>query len=276
MADSVLARLAEFSPDDVTPRLVSAVCGAVPGVPPMIHYPALPAVCAALGGSPADLAQATGHLDDDAVTDILWMSGLVDAGDRGYAVVTGVATAWKLFFGKGPKAAAMDTDVQQRNDAVLKGIALAYMAWKATPGSVARFTEFPTGRALLTWYAAVELALPFADNAAVAGGSLFSELYQKHGSDQMKRFSGLLGGKSADGVPGALAALTGPIGQALTAVQPHAEKIAGSVKAYLPAAMTGADAAAGVLANAADVLPVYRYLGGRLAAEAVVARVLMK
>lgn len=275
MSESVLARLAEFSAEDKTPRLVNAVFSVVPGCPPLLHYPALPTVCAALGGTPADLAKATPFLDDDAVQDILWLSALVDTGDRGYAVVTGVATAWKLFFGGTSKAAALDTDTQQRNDAVLKAFALAYLAWKACPGSIAKFPQFPAGRALMTWYAAMEVALPFADNAAMAGGNFFSTLLDKHGAEQMARFSGMLGGKGTEGVKGALAALTGPIQGTLASVQPHAAKIAGAVQQYLPAAMTTADAAAGVLANAADVMPVYRYLGGRLAAEAVVARVLM-
>ena len=95
------------------------------------------------------------------------------------------------------------------------------------------------------------------------------------GAEQMARFSTMLGGKSLDGVQGALTALTGPIQTAITAIQPHASKIAGVVKDYLPVAMVTADTAAGVLASAADLMPVYRYLGGRLAAEAVVAKVLM-
>lgn len=275
MSDTVLARLAEFSPTDTTPRLVNAVFSVVPGAPPLVPYPAMPVVCGALGGGAEHMAGVSAHLEDAEVHDILWMSGLVDTGDRGYAVVTGVSSALKLFFGSAPKAEALDTDVQQRNDAVLKAIALAYLAWKATPGSITRFTQFPAGRALLSWYAAVEVALPFSDNAAVAGGSFFSRLIDTHGAEQMKRFSGLLGGKGSDGVPGALSALTGPIQETLASVQPHAQKIAATVNQYLPGAMTAADVSAGVLANAADVLPVYRYLGGRLAAEAVVARVLM-
>lgn len=276
MSDTVLARLAEFAPTDKTPRLVSAVFSVVPGVPPMVHYPALPTVVAALGGTGADMARVSPHLDDDAVKDILWMSSLVDTGDKGYAVFTGVTSALKVFFGSGSKAAAMDTDAQQRNDAVLKAIALAYLAWKATPGSILRFPELPAGRALLTWYAAMEIALPFADNAAVAGGTIFSDLMNRYGADQMGRFSSMLGGKAADGVQAALTGLTGPIQGAIATVAPYASKIATTAKEYLPAALTTADTAAGVLAGAADVMPVYRYLGGRLAAEAVVATALMK
>lgn len=272
--DSVLSRLAEFSPTDNTVRLVGSVLSAVPGSPTLEPYPALASVVAALGSS--DVAAATPHLHDEAVTDILWMSGLIDTGDRGYAVVTGVASALKMFFGGGTKMAALETDTQQRNDAVLKAFALAYLAWKTTDGPIpqraATFAKLPAGRALLTYYAAMEVALPFADNALVSGGTMFSELMDKHGNAQLARFTSMIGSKASDGVPGALSALTGPIESAIASVRPHAQKIAASAKQYAPTALDAGDKLAGVLANVADVMPVYRYLGGRLAAESVVLR----
>ena len=268
--NNVPARLAEFSPDDKTPRLVRAVLSVVPGMPELTPYPALPSVCAALGGAPIDVARAAGHLNDEDIRDILWMSALVDTGDKGYAVLTGVSSAVGLFFGRGQKA--LDNDTQQRNDAVLKAFALAYMAWKS--GNVAGFPQLPAGRALLTWYAAMELALPFADNAATRGGDLLGGLLGSHGPAQLQRFTGLLGGRSADGVQSALQTLTGPINATLQAVLPHARSLATSASAYVPSALATADAAAGVLAAAVDVMPVYRYLGARLAAEAVMHKVL--
>lgn len=275
MSESVLSRLAEFGPDDKTPRLVSAIFSAVPGAPELPHYLGLANAVAALGGTPADMPKATNHLHDPDLADVLWMSGLVDTGDKGYAVVTGLSSALGMFFGK-TASQAMETDDQQRNDAVLKAFALAYLAWKATPGTVperaANFAKLPAGRALLTYYAAVEIALPFADNAMIGSANAVSGLMDKYGAEQLKRFSGMLGGKSAEGVQGALASLLGPIDQAVTTVRPHAQRIANQARTHLPTAMNVADKAAGVLANVADVMPVYRYLGSRLAAEGAAFR----
>lgn len=275
MSESLLARLTEFTPADKTPRLVDAVFKVVPGAPTLTPYLGLPQVVAAMGGGPADVAKAMSKIDDPEVADVLWMSAAVDTADKGYAIFTGVGSALKLFF-SADKSAALETDTQQRNDAVLKAFVLSYLAWKAFPGPIpqraTQFAQSPGGRALLTWYAAVDVALPFADNALLAGGNLFQSLMQKYGAEQLSRFSGLLGGKGADGVQGALAALTGPIEGTINQVRPYADKIASTAKEHLPGAMNAGDKIAGVLATAADVMPVYRYLGARLAAEAAVVR----
>lgn len=275
MSESLLARLTEFTPADKTPRLVDAVFKVVPGAPTLTPYLGLPQVVAAMGGGPADVAGAMSKIDDPELADVLWMSAAVDTADKGYAIFTGVGSALKLFF-SADKSAALETDTQQRNDAVLKAFVLSYLAWKAFPGTIpqraTQFAQSPGGRALLTWYAAVDVALPFADNALLAGGNLFQSLMQKYGAEQLSRFSGLLGGKGADGVQGALAALTGPIEGTIKQVRPYADKIASTAKEHLPGAMNAGDKIAGVLATAADVMPVYRYLGARLAAEAAVVR----
>lgn len=275
MAEDLLARLSEFSAEDKTPRIVQAIFKVVPGSPEMPAYPALPSVVAALGGSGADVAAATAHIQDESVQDVLWMSGLIDTGDRGYAVLTGLSSAMSLFFGSN-KAAALETDTQQRNDAVLKAIAISYMAWKAFDGSIVdrakAFAACPSGKAILSYYAAIEIALPFADNAVVAGGETLSSLMDKYGAAQLQKFSQLTGGKNTDGVAGALSALTGPIESAIATVRPHAAKIAEVAKNNLPGALATGDKVAGVLAGVADVLPVYRYLGARLAAESAVIK----
>lgn len=270
--ETVLGRLAEFSPTDTTPRMIDSVFGVLPGAPQLPPYPALPSVVAALGRS--DVAGATVHLSDPEVLDILWMSGLVDTADRGYAVFTGISSALGLFFGKG--SASLETDTQQRNDAVIKAFALAYLAWKSSSGSMVErataFTQLPAGRALLTYYAAIEVALPFADNAMTSTGAIFSDLMDKHGAAQLNKFSSLVGGRGTEGVQGALAALTQPIEKAIVGARPYVNQVAAAAQKYVPTALNVTDKAAGLLAGAADVMPVYRYLGARLAAESAATR----
>ncbi len=275
--DALLPRLAEFSPTDVTPRLVDGLMTVIPGSPALPPYPALPAVVKAMGHGPELMPAATAHLADPGVQNILWMSRMVDAGDKTYAITTGVMSAVRFFFGaKENRSAALETDKQQRNDAVLKGFALAYMAMKGFDGSMAdrarAFAAAPAGRALLTYYAAIEVALPFADNALSGGGALVDGLWDTYGSANLAKLSALGGGESMDGVEGAMSALTGPIKSAVDTVLPHVDKIAGVAKAHVPGAMATGDKVAGALAGLADVLPVYRYLGGRLAAEAAVVK----
>lgn len=277
--DALLPRLAEFSPTDVTPRLVDGLMTVVPGSPALPPYPGLPMVVKAMGHGPELVPAATLKMKEPGIQNILWMSRMVDAGDKTYAITTGLFSAVRFFFGaKENRSEALETDKQQRNDAVLKGFALAYMALKGFDGSVAEraraFAATPAGRALLTYYAAVEIALPFADNALSGGGEVVDGLWDKYGSTNLAKLSALGGGKDMDGVEGAMSALTGPIKGAVDTVWPHVDKIAGVAKAHVPGAMATGDKVAGALAGLADVLPVYRYLGGRLAAEAAVVKAL--
>ncbi len=275
--DALLPRLAEFSPTDVTVRLVDGLLLVVPGSPAIPPYPALPSVVKAMGGGPADVARVTPLITDPGIQSVLWMSRMVDAGDKTYAISTGVVSAMRFFFGaKENRSQALETDTQQRNDAVLKAFALAYMAWKGFDGSLAdrarAFAATPAGKALLTYYAAVEVALPFADNALTGGGDLVDQMMDKYGSAQLSRLSSFAGAKDMDGVAGAMAAMTGPIKSAVDTVWPHVDKIAGVAKAHVPGAIATGDKVAGAMAGLADMLPVYRYLGGRLAAEAAVIK----
>ncbi len=274
MTESVLSRLQEFEPDDATWRIVDGVMRVVPGSPRLEPYPALASVVAAMGGTGAQVAHATRHLHDEDVVDILWMTDLVDSGDRSYAIYTGLRTSVTAFLQR--DSAALDTDEQQRKDAVLKAFALAYLAWKAFPGSLpdrARaFAEAPAGRALLTWYAAIEVGLPFADNALTSGGRLMDDLMDRYGDSQLQRLSSFAGGRDLGGLRGAFDALAGPLRAAGQRVLPHLEAVATTASAHLPKALSAGDKLAGALATAADILPVYRLLGARLAAEAVVAR----
>lgn len=271
------AALSAFKPDDYTVRLVDAIFKVIPGSPATPQYRVLEDVVKNLNHGkiePILVAKGRQQAMQQDIQDVLWMSRLLDTGDKGIAVFSGISSAVGLIRGQGSNA--LETDTAQRNDAVLKAIALSYMAWKAFDGSLVdrakAFASAPAGKALLSYYAAIEIALPFADNAVVAGGDTLSSLMDKYGAAQLQKFSQLTGGKSTEGVAGALAALTGPIESAITTVRPHAAKIAEVAKKNLPGALATGDKVAGVLAGVADVLPVYRYLGARLAAESAVIR----
>lgn len=266
--------LREFKPDDTTVRMLETIYGVIPGGPDFPHYFSLHATCQTLGASKPQIKAAQKIAGHDNLTDILWMSRLLDTGDRGYMVVTGVKSAFKLFFGK--RDEALETDRQQRNDAILKALGIAYMAHRAFDGSIperaAAFQRSSAGQAILTYYAAVEIGLPFADNAMMASGDLLSGLLQGNGTAQAGRLASMAGGRSLAGAAEMLSALTGPLRSTVQSVSPHVSSVADAARKYVPAAMGTADKVAGVVAAAADVMPVYRLLGARLAAESAVLR----
>ncbi|MFT5679784.1 MAG: hypothetical protein ACI8RZ_000689 [Myxococcota bacterium] len=266
--------LQEFKPQDTTVRMLETIYGAIPGGPAFPHYFSLHATCQVLGASKPQIKAAQKISAHDSLNDILWMSRLLDTGDRSYMMLTGVKSAFKLFFGK--RDEALETDTQQRNDAILKAIGIAYMAHRAFDGSIperaAAFQRSAAGQAILTYYAAIEVGLPFADNALTASGDLLSGLLSSNGAAQVRRLAGMAGGRSLAGATEMLSALTGPLQSAVQAVSPHVSTVADAARKYVPAAIGTADKVAGVVAAAADVMPVYRLLGARLAAESAVIR----
>jgi hypothetical protein len=270
------AMLTEFKPDDYTVRLVQGIFKVVPYAPALPAYRVIEDAVKAIkpDANAIHFAKARQMSAQKDILDVLWMANLMDTGDKGYAMLTGLKTAVNLARGQG--AAALETDTQQRNDAVLKAIGISYMAFNAFPGSIAEkaeaFRTTPAAQALTMYYAAIEVALPFADNLATAGGNFLETLFSKEGAAQASKLAAMAPGKSIDGAMSMLQSITGSMQKVVDHAAKYAKPVAQSAQQYLPGAMSGADKVAGVVANAADVMPVYRYLGGRLAAEASALR----
>jgi hypothetical protein len=270
--------LAAYTPDSATVRLVNAIFAVVPYAPPMPPYPGLDAALSAIAPDASEAARAA--LRDAAaskeVQNVVWMADWLDTGDTAYAAFTGFKAIFSLFSGKSASD-ALETDSQQRNDAVLKALGIAYMAWNAYPGTVsekiAALRASPAGQALLAYFATVEVALPFADNALIAGANGIQQLFASESvRAQVQRLTGLVPAESLAGAQEMLAGLTAPIQEYASVAAQYVKPVAASAQKYLPTAIGAADKIAGVVANAADVMPVYRYLGARLAAEGAAFR----
>lgn len=264
--------LLEFADTDYTAKLCRAVFAVVPYVPKPRHYPKLRDAVVALqpGAEPAILALAQEHAQGEAVGRTLWVASAIDTGDAGIAVYSGLKSAVGLFLGG--KSSALETDPQQAVDAALKLLALSYMIYRLFPGSVPErvksFYSIPAGQSLAAYYAAIEVALPFADNAAAAGGRFLHNLMSKYGGDAGEKLSSTVGKESVEGSKGVLGTILAPMEGMVERVIPLARQIAETASKHMPNALNVADKVAGVVATGADALPAYRYLGARLAAEA--------
>lgn len=272
---SINEALSEFSPDDRTPSLIHSLFGVIPGSPRLIAWRNLAQAAQTLkpGLTEHDLNRVRGAAQEDAFDDLLWMAGLVDSADKGYAVFTGLSSAFKLFTGR---KGAMELDEEQRNDAVAKAIAIAYMAWKAYPGSpvekAKHMAAHDAGRALLQYWVAVEVCLPFADNVAEGGAKFVTDMLHGGTTRQLQRLTSLAGGRSLGGAADVLQGLTNTIQKTVEQTARHTKPISEAVGKYAGGVLSAVDATTGLAATAADVLPSYRYLGGRLAAEGAVIR----
>jgi hypothetical protein len=265
--------LASFNEDDATIRLLWALFGAIPGAPPVSFYQSLGEARMLVFPEldDAGFARATELASSKKVLDGLTVADAIDTGDVGISVFTGIRSALTFFFGD--KSKALDTDAQQGADAVLKALAIAWMIHTLFPGKVSdkikRFRALPSGEALLMYYAAIELALPFADDALSQGGSLLSKLVDKFAASSAGKLDVAAGAGAETAARGVLSELIGPIDALVASLSQHTATIAKSAQQWLPPAIATAGTVAGAVATAADVMPLYRLLGARLAAEVV-------
>ncbi len=270
-ARSLDTSLSAFTEDDATVRMLWALFATIPGAPPVSFYRSLDEarmlVFPDLDDAGMERAQALAHAP--ATLHALALTDAIDTGDVGISVLTGVRSALTFFFGDRSKT--LDTDAQQGADAALKLVAIAWLAHTLIPGpvtqKVARLRALPSGEALLTYYAAIELALPFADDLVSGTGSLIARLLERYGPSNKGRIDGAVGAGAEAVAGGVLAELTGPIDAMARSLSAHSATIAASAKQWLPPAVATAGTVAGAVATAADAMPIYRLLGARLAAE---------
>jgi hypothetical protein len=275
MARTVESVLGNFREDDATVRLLWTVFGVIPGGPQLSFYQSLDEarwlVAPDLDDAAFDRAKALAA--SPRWQQALDVADAIDTSDVGITVLTGVRSAFTFFFGD--KAKALDTDAQQGADAALKAAAISWMAMTLLPGSIPErvraLRALPSGEALLTWYAAVEIALPFADDVALGAGGLVGKLIDRYGGANLARLDGAAGSGAAEAASGMLGGLTQPLDDIVRSVGAHTQQIAESARVWLPPAVATAGTVAGAVATAADALPVYRLLGARLCAEAALA-----
>ncbi len=263
--------LGQFAADDYTVRLVSSFCAVVPFAPSVQHFSSL-----AEGlkqQEPRAKRQVLERAQEIARSPdaqrALWLASAMDTADSGISAFSGVKSAVELFRSQeGQRLNALDTDAAQATDAVLKAIALASVISRLYSGGplekVDAFRASNTGQALALYFAAIEVGLPFADNAVSGGAGVLGGLYSRFGEAQRARFAASSGEAASDGV---LDKLLGPIDALVHTSAPHLKGIADAAGKVIPGAMNMGDKAAGIVATGADIFPVYRYLGARLVAE---------
>ena len=265
--------LSQFQADDFTTRLCTTIFTAIPFAPRQAAYTTVDEATSALfpQATPQIRARAQELAGSDSVKSALWAFNALDMGDTGIAIYSSLRTALGLFQKKG--ANAFETDTQQGIDSAVKLLGIAYAVTSLFPKGqrIASYHACPSGQALSFYWAAVEVALPFADNVLTGGGTLAQNLLERYGGQAQEKL-GVLGTQTATQVSPAVQELMGPVSSIVAQVGPHAERIAQTVSGYLPGVANATDKVAGAVATAADALPVYRFLGARLCAESVVLR----
>jgi hypothetical protein len=265
--------LATFQPKDVTVRVLETLFKVIPGTPAFAFYRTIDEA-APLVAPGADLAQARAFTNDAGALRAIKVANAIDTGDVGISVYTGLRSALKFF--QGDRKAAAETDPQQGADAALKAAAIAYMTHVLFPGTLSEKVQAlratDAGQRLLAYYAAVEVAMPFADDIATNTGNAVTSLMAKYGGKNISRLesaAGLGAGRESEGV---MKELLGTLDGIVSNVSKHTGTIAGAVTKVMPKVLAATDTVAGAVATGADALPVYRVLGSQLVMEAALRR----
>ncbi len=274
MSHELSASIGEFTATDMTVRLVGGFFGVLPFVAtwsPIIDLDVAAQQAAVRLGSPAlaprirvraeQLARAEGPQA------ALAAFAFLDKGDKGIALFSGLRTAYKAVRGQ---EGALEMDPQQAADAGLKAIGISWAAWKLFPGSAAdkarALTSTGAGRALLAWYTAADLVLPFADNLAQGGTSAITSMITGQAAENAKRLAAVAGGE-VEQATGMLAGLMGTFESGIGQAAAYAEPLAAYVQGQAPSIFGAVDNVTGVVATGVDALASYRLIGASLVAE---------
>ncbi|MBL8019525.1 MAG: hypothetical protein JNM27_07675 [Leptospirales bacterium] len=266
--------LSQFKQDDYSVKICSNLFSVVPFAPPFQFYNSMDGAASRLGNAGA-LAQANQIAGTEDVQKAVWVADALDTSDKLIAGYAGVKNLLSLFSDT-PKARTFESDPQQATDAALKALGLAYMIYRLFPGSVTEkakhFLEVPAGQEVGLYFAVAEVTLPFADNVAEGGAGLVQKLVSKHKGDIESKFASFAGGDQVKNAVSMLESLVKPLDEYVSKAKQYANPVADKIKQYLPSAMNLADSATGVMATGVDLMPIWSFLGGRLAAEACVYR----
>ncbi len=274
--------LGQFNEGDLTVKLCSGIFSVVPGGPDFVFYNDLKGANNRLAGGDPDVYERAKELSkSDEMKSAIWVADALDTADAGISIYTGVKNLFSLFGSKSEAKRTFEADPQQATDAALKAAGLAYMIYKMYPGGIGEkislYRETPAGQELALYYGVAEVALPFTDNLVEGGADLVEKLMKSKDGDITSKL-GSMGNIGAAGLGQAkevMGQFTGPLGGYVDQAKGHTGAIMEKVKGYLPSAATVAnvaDSATGAVATGVDLMPVWRFLGGRVVAEACVLR----
>ena len=276
MSQKANEMLSDYNPDDFTVKLLSSLDNIVPGSPGFKFYNSFEDGVRAYvpDASPEVIEKARQIAESEEMQDALKVMGYIDTSDKVIAGYAGIKNVLSLFGGGGAKKRTFESDPQQALDAGVKALAIAYAVYKLIPGGisekVSEFKSLDTGKEMAIYFASIEVALPFLDNAVEGGAELIQKL-MKSNSGITDKFGALAGGGAAQASE-MLNSLAGPLDSYIGVAKDHAGTIADKVKTYLPAAANVADSATGAVATGADLLPVWTFLGARLVTEVAARR----
>ncbi|NCG18678.1 MAG: hypothetical protein GWP91_06675 [Rhodobacterales bacterium] len=265
-------QLADYKLRSLTARLCDALFKATPGAPGLPNWDSLDDTFASVAPeASADVrARAKALANDAQIDNALFAAKSLDTGDAGITILTGVRSALSLFLGdKGPGAGADD---QQKADAALKALGLAYILTQLIPREPAQRVHLlestDSGLELLLYYVTLEVAVPSPEDVQAANGTFIKDLVAEQSRRVAGKLLGVIGRKGVQDAQETLDAMIDLLDRKALERAPQAGQLAASLQGVLPAVVRGkGPALQDAVAAGADALPAWRYLTARFAAE---------
>ncbi|NQV07945.1 hypothetical protein HQ535_15505 [bacterium] len=276
MATSVDACLEDFESDDLTFKVCQAVISVIPAVPDLHHYESVKTAMAIVApeASEAVIERAVELSRQTRCHDAMRIAQFMDSGDRLSALYRGIQAAVMYFTGK--RSEALNTEEQQGKDAALKFLALGAMVSLLFDGTdddkADAFRNLPAGKAIAIYFAAVEVGLPFSDQVLASDNGYLRTLMEEHGKSQASRLDDVADDERLAAAKAMVERMMNPMDTVAHYAVRYVEPIARSAGMLLPGSLDKAGEFADVAAVGVDVIPSYRLLAARLAAEACISR----
>jgi hypothetical protein len=116
-----------------------------------------------------------------------------------------------------------------------------------------------------------ELGLPFFDKIMATGWEFTEKTLDENMAAAKSRYGEIGESAPVPDVDGGVEQSKGALGRTMSAVHEHLGTVVGRLRGSMPSVINITGSVTGVLATAMGALPAWRYLGGRLAAEACVS-----
>ena len=277
MASAMDEQLERFGARDMTVLLCNGLLQVLPHADPL---PAVSDMGGVLRGVSPDagadvLQRAQQVAAEERSRKAVWVATGLDAGDGILSIFGGVQAALALHVGRKSGAQApADWAGHQAQDAVLKTLAVTHLMLRLFPDEpdpAAVLVRLRAGRSVAAYLAAAEVALPFLQ-ATIAEEGVVSRLVEQHGEAQMRKLGGVIGTTAAEAAFEASPRVVALLDELVRCSGEHLTPLASAAEDKLPGTTRIVDGMLDVAAVGADILPVYRFLGTRLAAEAAAWR----
>lgn len=211
---------------------------------------------------------------DDNLHKIVKTAKSIDKVDSGLGIFTGFKNTYDTIK-KNDKKRTFESDPQQAIDAGLKAIALAYIISNTSKyNPLQTFLELKAGQELLYYFLTVELALPFTDNLMEEGGKFLYKILQQKESEIKNRFTNFTDDSSYQQAINILNTMSEKIDKIAVLISQNIKPFESQLKNKLPTILNVADSLSGGIATFLDIMPVWKFLGARVAAEAAIYKAL--